>query len=66
MSFWYEPKSKDLSYSIDGKDLHIYIGSDDSGSIYVSLPVEEVKKFLKKTPPTMQYPKETRWTPKKK
>lgn len=66
MSYWHEKKFGDLSYSLDGKDLHIYLENDDNGTIYASVPLEDLKRFLKKKPPVMKYPKETRWTPKKK
>lgn len=46
MSHWYEPKIKDMFLTDDGKELNIFIGSDDFGNNYVSLEVEELKKFL--------------------
>lgn len=48
MSYWHEPKPKDWDVSDDGKDMHIYLESDDSGNIYVSLKIAELKEFLKK------------------
>lgn len=66
MSRWFEAKAKDLSYSLDGKDLHIHIDVDESGNVYTSVPVEAVRAFLRNKPPVMKYPKETKWTPKKK
>lgn len=47
MSYWYEPKKKDIDITEDGKEIHIYLGSDDSGNIYVSLKVEEICEILK-------------------
>lgn len=47
MSFWYEKGIKDLDVSLDGKDLHIWIDSDDFGNRYVAIPIEDIKKFMK-------------------
>ena len=47
MSYWYEPKLEDIDITEDGKELHAYLDSDDSGNRYVSLKVEDIKKLLK-------------------
>lgn len=46
MSKWYEPKLKEWKVSDDGKEIQIWIDSDDFGNIYVSLPAEDIKQFL--------------------
>ena len=48
MSLWHEKEKEDISFSYDGKEMHIYIESDDSGAIYVSVKVSDVKELLKK------------------
>jgi hypothetical protein len=47
MSYWYEPKKEDMDITEDGKEVHIVIDSDDSGNIYVSLKVKDLKDLLK-------------------
>ena len=57
MSFWYEKTIEDLStdYIVGGqtpRELHIYLVTEDDlpysdcGNIYVSVPIEDIKKFL--------------------
>lgn len=46
MSRWFEAKPKDLSLSTDGKELHIYLESDDSGAIYSSISLEVLQTLL--------------------
>lgn len=47
MSYWHEKEKEDISFSDDGKEMHVYIENDDSGAIYVSLKVADVEKALK-------------------
>lgn len=47
MSYWYEPKKEDIDLTEDGDEMHIYLKSDKSGAIYVSLKVKDVKDILK-------------------
>lgn len=46
MSYWHEKKKEDIGFSDDGKELHIYLYSDDNGAVYVSVEVKEVEKKL--------------------
>ncbi len=46
MSYWFEPKKEDISLSDDGKDLHIWLEQDNSGSVYASVKVEDVRAVL--------------------
>lgn len=48
MSLWYEPKLNkgDFEISEDGKEIHIYLGTNEEGNIYVSIKVDEIKKVL--------------------
>ncbi len=57
MSYWHEPKLDDLSLSSDGTELHAYIGDDESGAIYASIKIEDIKKVLK-TKPKKEEPKQ--------
>lgn len=45
MSMWYKAKKDDID--LDGDEINIYAGYDDSGSIYVTVKVETIKEFLK-------------------
>lgn len=45
MSKWYEPKLKDIT--IEEDELHAWIDSDDSGNIYVSFKIEDIKNLIK-------------------
>jgi hypothetical protein len=47
MSKWHEVTKEDLSYSMDKKDLTILFDSDDSGNIWLTVPVKDVLEFLK-------------------
>ncbi len=46
MSYWYEPKKKDLDITEDGEELHVYLGSDESGNIYASLKIKDINDLL--------------------
>lgn len=46
MSYWYEPTKEDIDLTEDGEELHVHIGNDDAGAIYVSLKVEDIKQIL--------------------
>lgn len=48
MSYWYIPKLEDLNLSDDRTELQALLGSDESGNIWVSIDVEDIKKILKK------------------
>jgi hypothetical protein len=50
MSIWYEIKEKDIDFSLDGDDLHIYLGSDYSGAIYATIPLKIIDELFKKRP----------------
>lgn len=52
MSYWYEPKIKDLDISEDGKDLHVYLTNDDSGAVYASIRIEDIKAKISDEPRT--------------
>lgn len=47
MSYWYEVKKEDIDITEDGQEIHIYLGSDESGNIYVSLKSKDIKELLK-------------------
>lgn len=53
MSNWIVPKIKDIDF-VEGKEIHIYIGSDDSGSNYVSIEGEALKHLLELLTPVIQ------------
>ena len=44
MSFWYQPKRKDME--IDGDEINIYLGSDNSGNIYAGVKIEDIRDLL--------------------
>jgi hypothetical protein len=48
MSEWneFKPDKDSISFSNDGKEMHIYFDSNYSGAIYLCLKVEDVKKAL--------------------
>lgn len=46
MSYWHEKTIKDISFSDDKKEMHIYLYNDDSGSVYISLNVSDIKNAL--------------------
>lgn len=46
MSYWYEPKLKDVGLSDDRKDVHILLGNDESGNIWASIPVSHLAQFF--------------------
>lgn len=46
MSLWYEKEKEDISFSDDGKEMHIFLESDYSGAIYVSIKVSDVEESL--------------------
>jgi hypothetical protein len=52
MSYWYEATAEDVSFSDDGKDMHIYLGTrpayDDCGNIYVSIKVGDINSVMEK------------------
>jgi len=48
MSLWHEKEKDDISFSDDGKEMHIHIEDDYSGAVYVSVMVSDVKELLKK------------------
>lgn len=47
MSLWYEPKKEDIDFSDDGKDMHIWLCSDDCGNVYASVDVCLLKELIK-------------------
>lgn len=50
MSEWITPEKEDIDLSLDGKELHIYIESDNSGARYISVEgeaFEHLKELLK-------------------
>lgn len=47
MSYWYEPKKEDISFSEDKEEMHVYIDQDSGGSIYVSLKLDDVWQAIK-------------------
>lgn len=53
MSNWIIPKIKDIDF-VEGKEIHIYIGSDDSGNNYVSIEGEALKYLLELLTPASQ------------
>ncbi len=46
MSYWYEPKKKDLDITEEGDELHAYIGDDESGALWVSIKVKDIEDLL--------------------
>lgn len=46
MSTWHEPGKDDISFSDDGKEMHVCFDSDYSGAIYIHLKVEDVKEAI--------------------
>ena len=50
MSEWNEfnPKKDDISFSDDGKEMHIYFESNYNGAVYLSLEVKDVLEALEK------------------
>ena len=50
MSEWNElnPKKDDISFSDDGKEMHIWFESNYNGNVYLSLNVDDVKESLSK------------------
>lgn len=46
MSYWYEPKKKDIDITEEGDEIHIYLGSDESGNIYASVKTEDIRELL--------------------
>ena len=44
MSVWYEPKPEDIE--VNGDELDIYVTNDESGAIYVSVKIKELKKII--------------------
>ncbi len=51
MSYWYEPKLKDLDITEEGDELHAYLENDESGAVYVSLKVKDIIKLLNSIKP---------------
>ena len=50
MSEWneFKPNKDDISFSDDGKDMHIYFESNYNGAVYLEIKVEDIKSALKK------------------
>jgi hypothetical protein len=46
MSRWYEPNKEDIDFADDEKEMHVYLDSDESGAIYVSLKVDDVAEKM--------------------
>ncbi len=46
MSFWYSPKKEDIE--IDGDEVNIWLGSDESGNIYATVKIKDLEDILKK------------------
>lgn len=44
MSLWHEAKKEDLE--IDGDEINIYSGFDDSGNRYVTVKILDIKELL--------------------
>lgn len=44
MSYWYQPKRKDLE--LDGDEINIYLGDDDSGAIWAAVKVKDIKDLF--------------------
>ncbi len=52
MSQWIEVKDiDDVSVSADSKDLHLYVGSDDFGGNYITVPMEFIRNAIKLAEP---------------
>lgn len=43
MSFWYEPTKENMS--IEDDELHVLLGHDDSGNIWVSMKIADIKEI---------------------
>lgn len=48
MSQWYEASKKDME--IDGDEITIYVGSDEFGSIYVTVKIKDIRDLLSNPP----------------
>lgn len=46
MSYWYEPKKKDIEITEEGDEIHIHLDSNESGNIYVILKVKDIEELL--------------------
>ena len=46
MSQWYEVKKEDISFSIDGEDMHFWLESDENGNVYASAKIKDIKDLL--------------------
>ena len=46
MSEWWEVKKDDISFSNDGKEMHINFDHNKFGELYVSVNVEDVLQIL--------------------
>ena len=46
MSAWYSPSKKDIEISSDGKNLDVYLGQDDFGSIYAEISIADLTAVL--------------------
>jgi hypothetical protein len=46
MSRWYEAKKEDIVLDEDGKTLDIYIFTDDSGNVYLEIPLEVLRPYF--------------------
>jgi hypothetical protein len=47
MSEWNDAKLEDLSISLDGKELDIHFDTNYNGRVWVSVPLEDVKKVIR-------------------
>lgn len=53
MSYWHEKGKRDISFSDDGKEMHVYLYSDDNGAVYVSVLVSDVRDRLNELNPPL-------------
>ncbi len=44
MSIWYKSKREDLE--IDGDEVNVYVASDQSGNIYTTIKIKDLKDLL--------------------
>lgn len=48
MSRWFDVKKEDIDITEDGEEIHFWLESDESGNVYCSAKVKDVKDLLSK------------------
>jgi len=47
MSKWYEVKKEDIDITEDGKEMHFWLESDESGNVYCLAKIEDIISLMK-------------------